>query len=386
MLQILFEIFSDHTLRTVALGSAMIGISAGMLGSFAFLRRQSLVGDVVAHSSLAGITLAFLVYYAISRSGVKSQIVLLAGAALSGILAMMLVSHILNNTKVKSDAALGLMLALFFGAGIFFLKMIQQNAIPGNTGLETYIFGMAAAMTQEDIVLISILGLAVVIVTLLFWKEFKILSFDATFTESIGFNTKKLDTILSGAIVLAIIIGLQAVGVILMVTLIVAPASAARQWTNNLGVMVLLSSLIGAISGAGGAVVSALIPNLPTGPTIVLFATTIVLISILFAPRRGIFAVWAKGFFKKHNVFLDSVLLDLYLLESNHEGKDYIGHKSAVLRTMSSGKAGIRKTLVILEKLGMVELKDFKNDLWKLTVSGTGRAKQIISKRLQSAG
>ncbi len=385
MFEIIETLITDHTLRTVAIGSAMIGIASGTLGCFAFLRRQGLVGDVVAHSSLAGITIGFLVSYALSQSGGKNPFVLLLGAAVAGILAMLLVSGIMNKTKIKSDAALGLMLAIFFGTGIFILKLIQQNALKGNMGLQTYIFGMAAAMTQDDILLISILGFIVIFVTLLFWKEFKIHTFDASYTESIGFNSSLLDKILSGAIVIAIVIGLQAVGVILMVTMLVAPPSAARQWTNKLGQMVFLSAFFGAISGVGGAIVSSFSQSLPTGPTIVLFATGIVGFSMLFAPKRGIIAVWLKGLLSKRNVFLDRVMLDLYLLEINHEGSDYTGHKSAVLKTMTSQKAAIRKTLSILEKLGMVELKDAKNDLWKLTPSGSGRAKQIINKRLQNA-
>ncbi len=382
MLEIINQIFTDHTLRTVALGSAVIGIAAGTLGSFAFLRRQSLVGDVVAHSSLAGITIAFLIAYLFNPSGEKSSLILIIGAGAAGLASMSLVSGIIKKTKIKSDAALGLMLAVFFGTGVFILKLIQQNALPGQAGLESYIFGMAAAMTTEDVWIISIFGFISVSTTVLFWKEFKMFSFDPAYAEIMGFSSKKLETMLTAAIVIAIVTGLQSVGVILMVALIVAPPSAARQWTNKLELMTLLSAAFGAVSGTSGAVLSAIVPNLPTGPAIVLFATGIFVLSLFFAPKRGIIPAMLKNMLNKRNVFLDSVLLDLFILETNHDAKDYTGHKSAVLKTMTSGKIGVRKTLNVLEKLGMVEQTDAGKDLWKLTEAGSGRAKQIINKKI----
>ena len=382
MFEIISQIFTDHTLRTVALGSAVIGIAAGTLGSFAFLRRQSLVGDVVAHSSLAGITAAFLIAYLLNPTGEKSTLILIIGAGAAGLAAMRLVSVIMKKTKIKSDAALGLMLAVFFGTGVFILKLIQQNALPGQAGLESYIFGMAAAMTTEDVWIISIFAFISLAAAVLFWKEFKMFSFDPAYAEIMGFSSKKLETMLTAAIVIAIVIGLQSVGVILMVALIVAPPSAARQWTNKLELMTLLSAVFGAVSGAAGAVLSAVVPNLPTGPTIVLIATGIFVFSLFFSPKRGIIPAMLKNMLNKRNVFLDSVLLDLFILETNHEAKDYTGHKSAVLKTMTSGKIGVKKTLNVLEKLGMVEQTDAGKDLWKLTEAGSGRAKQIINKKI----
>ncbi|PJJ27041.1 metal ABC transporter permease [Lacrimispora celerecrescens] len=282
MLSSIISLLSDYTFQTVALGSALLGLISGVLGSFAVLRRQSLLGDGVSHSALPGVVMAFVL------SGSKNTEVLLMGALFSGLLATLLIVSIVRHTRVKFDSALALVMSVFFGLGLVLLTYVQKIPNSNQAGLKRFIFGQASTLLQRDIILMVICGLILLTLVLLFWKEFKLFTFDSDFAQSLGFSTKKLNLLLSFMIVLAIIIGLQTVGVILMSAMLITPAVAARQWTNKLWVMVTLSALFGAASGIAGTAASSLVPKLPTGPAIVVFVSAIVIISVLFAPGRGV--------------------------------------------------------------------------------------------------
>ncbi len=278
----LIALFSDYTFQTVALGSALLGLISGVLGSFAVLRKQSLLGDGVSHSALPGVVMAFVL------SGSKNTEVLLLGALLSGLLATLLIVGIVRHTRVKFDSALALVMSVFFGLGLVLLTYVQKIPNSNQAGLKRFIFGQASTLLQRDILLMAVCGAVLIVLVLLFWKEFKLFTFDSDFAQSLGFSPKKLNLLLSFMIVLTIIIGLQTVGVILMSAMLITPAVAARQWTNKLWVMVSLSALFGAVSGLMGTAASSLVPKLPTGPAIVVCVSAIVVISILFAPGRGV--------------------------------------------------------------------------------------------------
>lgn len=287
---ILSELLSDYTVRVVVMGSAMIGSVSGALGCFAYLRRQSLIGDVVAHSSLLGIVLAFWVSYLITGTGNKSLLVLIPGAIVAGLASLLLTQTITSQTKIKEDAGLGVMLAIFFGTGMTLLRWLQrkQPPIPGRSGLDDYLFGMAAAMTSKDVWMIGILGLISIITVILIWPRLKVMTFDPQYASGLGLPVRGLEFALLCLMVVGIVIGLQIAGVVLMISLLVAPAAAARQWTDHFGRMIILASLIGALSAASGSLISAVGHNLPTGPVIVLLMTLAVVASILFSPSRGI--------------------------------------------------------------------------------------------------
>lgn len=291
------DLLSDYTVQVVVFGSAMIGGTSGALGSFAYLRRQSLVGDVVSHSALLGIVLAFWGIYLVTQEGSKSLLVLMPGALVAGVAALLLTKVVTAHTKLKEDASLGVMLAIFFGTGMMLLRFIQRGSppIPGRAGLDDYLFGMAAAMTQSDLWMIGTLGSTAIVAMLLTWPRLKLMTFDPQYARGLGLNVNGLDILLTLLLVVGIVIGLQIAGVVLMVSLLVAPASAARQWTNRLGHMVGLATLIGALSAALGAFLSAIGNNLPTGPIIVLCVTVVFLLSLVLAPNRGlIFRYFAR--------------------------------------------------------------------------------------------
>lgn len=286
MIQTLIEMIqNDFTFRVVSFGSLILGMISGALGCFAVLRKQSLIGDAISHCTLPGIAIAFLI------TNSKNIEVLLFGALLSGLLSMYLITTIASHSKLKFDASLALVLSVLFGIGIVFLTYIQKNSGSHQAGLEKFIFGQASSLLKRDVRIMIITGIVLFSMMIVFWKEFKLVTFDPVFAQTIGIPSTFFGGFLSLLMVLGIVIGLQTVGVILMSALLISPASAARQWTDKLSVMVVLSSLFGGMSGVLGTMVSSYIPGIPTGPTIVAFMSIIVLGSLLFAPR-GIIRKW----------------------------------------------------------------------------------------------
>jgi zinc ABC transporter, permease protein len=271
-----------HTFRTVALGCSLLGMVSGILGCFAVLRKQSLLGDAVSHASLPGVCLAFLF------TNVKETEVLLFGALVTGVICIGLIQLIQNYTKIKFDSALALILSVFFGLGLVLLS--YMNKLPGSnkSGLNKFIFGQASTFIERDVNVIFIAGIVLLAIIMLFWKEFKLVSFDSDFAKTLGFPSKKIEILISVLIVATVIIGIQAAGVILISAMLISPAVAARQWTDKLSVMVVLSAIFGGISGFFGTLISISQENLPTGPIIVVIISLIVLFSILFSNKRGI--------------------------------------------------------------------------------------------------
>jgi manganese/zinc/iron transport system permease protein len=287
-MELLHDLIFDYNVRNIALGSAVIGIISGALSCFAVLRRQALLGESVSHAALPGIVLAFMLF------GTRTPLILLLGAALAGWLAMLSMIAIVRLTRIKDDSAFALLLSVFFGGGLVLLTIVQKSNMAGQAGLDTYLYGQAAALMTDDVLTMGGLGVLIMTVLLLFWKEFKVLSFDRAFGASQGFPMLALDVLLTALLVLATVIGLKAVGVVLMCAMLLAPAAAARQWTDHLGVMVALAGLFGAIAGVGGALISTLARGLATGPAIILCISVIVMASLLFAPNRGIVWDWLR--------------------------------------------------------------------------------------------
>lgn len=282
MMSQFFSLWADYTFQTVALGCGILGIVSGIIGSFAVLRRQSLLGDGISHAALPGVVLAFLI------TENKNSEVLLLGAFISALLSAGAISAIVHRSRLKFDSALALVMSVFFGLGTVCLTYAQKVPNATQAGLKRFLFGQASTLMQRDVILMLVCGTVLLFVILLLWKELKLFSFDMEFGQSIGFSSAFLNTVLVLLMVIDIMIGLQTVGVILMSALLIAPAAAARQWTNQLSCMVLLAAIFGASGGIFGTVLSSLIPQMPTGPAIVLFVSGIVAVSILFAPRRGI--------------------------------------------------------------------------------------------------
>ncbi|HEX2506090.1 MAG TPA: iron chelate uptake ABC transporter family permease subunit [Gaiellaceae bacterium] len=362
----MFDLFTDYTLRTIALGAGLIGIVSGSLGTYAVLRGQSLLGDAISHAALPGIVAAYIL------TGSKAPITLILGAALAGFAGTLCIMAIVRTTRVKLDSALALILSVFFGTGLVLLTWLQRQPDASQAGLDRYLFGQAAAVVERDVVTVAALGLAALAVAFLFWKELKLLSFDHDYAAALGLRVRALDILLTGLLVVAIVIGLQAVGVVLMTAMVVAPAAAARQWTDALGPMMLIAAGFGALGGVTGAVLSAQTARLPTGPTIVVCLTVLVGVSLLFAPRRGLVARRLVERGRAERLRLHAVLAGLDALAREHGGAAH-GHPAATLR-LAGGRA-VDRRLAELERRGWA--RQIGSDEWVVTQAGREEAARI---------
>jgi manganese/zinc/iron transport system permease protein len=291
-MNLLRELATDYTLRNVALGSAVLGIVSGVLGCFAVLRRQGLMGDALSHAALPGVCLGYML------TGSKTPLTLMIGAAIAGWIGMLAIMVVVRRTRIDQGSALGIVLTVFFGFGVVLLTVIQKGNDPNQAGLDKFLFGQAAALTQEMVATMAIVGGIGLAVVCLLFKEFKVLAFDPEFAGTLGLPAPALGAILTGLLVLAIVIGLNTVGVILMSAMLIAPASAARQWTHSLSRMVIYAALIGSGSGLAGAIWSVLVKDIPTGPAIVICLGAAVLVSLFFGSAQGL--VWQSARSKWH--------------------------------------------------------------------------------------
>lgn len=359
--ELLPGMFTDFTLRTVALGSATLGLISGAMGTFAVLRRQSLLGDAVAHAALPGIALAFLI------TGARTPAALLVGAALAGWAATMAVLAILRTTRIPQDTALGLVLSVFFGFGLMLLTFLQKHPDARQAGLDRFLFGQASAMLPRDVLAMAAVGVLVLGCLAVFWKEFKLVSFDPDLARTLGLPTRRLEVLLTTMLVVAIVLGLQTVGVVLMSAMVVAPAAAARQWTDRLGLMVILAGAFGALAGLTGALASSTAARVPTGPAVVLAVSTITLASLLAAPNRGLVWRWVREYRNRRSLRLGGVLQDLAALSSQH-GDTAHAHAIGVLRAMASGRGGVEGSLLELQRRGWA--REIRSGQWAITSEG----------------
>ena len=282
-------ILQSYTIQMVLLGTALLGLASGIAGTFAVLRKESLIGDGLSHAALPGVVIAFLL------TGIKDIEVLITGAALSSIAAAWLITITVENSKIKFDGALATILSAFFGLGMVLLTYLQSLNNAGQAGLSKFIFGQAATILARDVYITSAAALIIIVLTALFWKELKLISFDVEYAKTLQIPVTFTLILYRSLLIMTIIIGIQSVGAILISSLLIAPAVGARQWTNKLGTMCILAGFFGMVSAIGGTIWSTSVQKLPTGPAIIVILSVIVLLSLIFAPNRGILWQYRKN-------------------------------------------------------------------------------------------
>ncbi len=368
-LTVRFFSLADANVRYVVAGAMLLGGAAGGLGTFAFLQRRSLLGDALAHAALPGVGLAFLI------TGQKELLYLLLGAAATGWLGALSVNAIVAHTPIKQDAALGIVLTVFFGLGIVILTHIQKTGIGAQAGLDSFLFGQAAAMGKTDVQLLAIVGGILLILIAVAFSRFKLITFDPDFARTIGVKAGWLQFLLTTMIVVAITIGLQAVGVVLMAAMLVTPAASARQWTDRLELTIVLASIFGIVSGIFGAYVSFLAPRFPTGPWMVVIISTIFAASVLFAPERGAISRVRRHFQNRQKMTRDHLLKVLFKAgQEKRNWSDYYP-TDQIRRMWSFNPADLRRGLSRLRKNGMIEKA---GDMFRLTERGVDEGARIL--------
>jgi len=369
----LLALLSDYTLQNVAMGAAILGAVSGVLGSFAVLRQQSLVGDALSHAALPGVCLGFLV------AGARDLGWILAGALLTGGAAALVILGLTRFSRLKTDAAIGAALSVFFAAGVVLLTVIQGMGGASQAGLETFLFGQAAAILRDDLRVMGAIAALALGVVALFWKEFKLVTFDPVFARTLGLPVAVLEVALTVMVALAVVVGLQMVGVVLMAAMVIAPAVAARQWTRRLEHMVVLSALIGMVAGVSGAVISALGRGLATGPLIVLAASAAVAVSILFAPGRGIVWEAAERARERRGLRGRQLLTTLLRLAREHGDPDYPAEQGMLDAYHGLGTRGVLERLEGRGHVARAAHMPGEGAHWVLTPAGRTEAVRILA-------
>lgn len=370
----------DYNTRVVLLGTLLLGIACGLLGVFLLLRRRVLIGDAISHATLPGVALAFL--WSASGGADKSLAVLLVGAAISGSLGGVAVLALRHAAKIREDAALGIVLSVFFGAGVALVTIVQQ--VPGGNaaGLEAFIYGKAAAMTSEDVWLSGAAAALMILAVIALGKEFRILCFDSELAQSQGWPVLFLDGLLIGLVVIVTIVGLQAVGLILIIALLVIPAASARFWTHDLNRMLVISAGVGGLSCVIGTLLSAAFAKLPSGATIVLSGCSLFMISFALGRQRGvvwrIVRVWEL---RRDQEFQHLLRATYEILDSRHSLPNFTGELKSSLPVFLHDIATHRgwssaKTFRIARRLTAKDwiVLDWANQTLQLTPRGLLKA------------
>jgi len=360
---------SDPNIISVVLGSILITASSAVVGCFSFLKKKALVGDAVAHSVLPGICLAFII------AGNKDPLIIILGAFTTGWLSLVLIDLIAEKTKIKEDSAIAIILSVFFGIGILLLTAIQHSGNAAQSGLESFLFGKAAALVGRDLIMFSIVAGIVLLTVVLFFKELKIIAFDEAFAKSIGLPVRFLNLLLTSLTVMAVVTGIQAVGVVLMAAILITPAAAARFWTDDLFKMTLIAAFIGALAGYAGAFVSYTASNMPTGPWIVMIVSVMALLSFFIAPKRGIISRFVDQAKMKETILGENLLKELYRIAEKQGGAaQYIDidvlndHRQFPVRALRNKISKFQSSGLLLSDSNSI----------KLTYDGYEKGKRIV--------
>ena len=363
----------NYNTRLVVICTLLLGCACGLIGGFLLLRKRSLMGDTLSHATLPGVCLAFFVGVMLGGQG-KSLPLLLLGATTTGVLGCATVLFIRNHSRIKDDAAMGIVLSVFFGAGVALLTIVTKMPSGAAAGLESFIYGKTASMVLSDFRLLTAVTVCVLSLSALLFKEFRLLCFDEVYAAAQGWPVKRLDVLLLALVTLVTVAGLQAVGLILIIAFLITPAAAARFWTDRLDQMLLLSALIGGVSGWMGASLSALIPNLPAGALIVLVAAVFFLLSLLFGTKRGVLVRYLRQLKLKRSVGRQHLLRALYeILEADAGPTDDVLIRSVPFRQVRGRRTWSDRQLRGSVRLAYQEaLIDAVNDRDMITLTRAG--------------
>lgn len=369
----------DYNTRVVIVGATLLGLAAGLVGTFLILRKRALLSDTLSHATLPGIALSFMVMATLWGDG-KNLPGLILGAALFSVLGTISVLAIQRYSRLKDDAALGIVLSVYFGLGIALMGLATRMESGNSAGLSSFIYGKTASMLFFDAALIAAAAAISALFCILFFKEFTLVCFDEGFAAAQGWPVARLDFFMMALVVTVTVIGLQAVGLILVVSLLIIPPTAARFWTHNLRHMLWLSGFFGALSGLLGSGASALMANLPAGAVIVLSAAVVFGFSLFFGTARGLLLTLRERHRLRSRIVRENLLRELYEWFESAVDKTMAGpsvHDLLLRRSWSRRR--LEKTLARLEKQGFIKADPGSNRIY-LSNEGRATAKKIVRK------
>ena len=366
-----FWSLNDPNVAWVLAGAMLLGAGAGVIGCFAFLRKRSLTGDALAHAALPGVTSAFLLV------GSRNPYVILCGAMTSCFIGYLFIEYLINKTRIKEDSAFAIVLSLFFSVGIFQLTYIQKLGNASQAGLDKLLFGQAASLVREDVIHLGGIAIGLLLIVAIFFRNLKLVSFDRDFAQAIGLPVKFYEMLLAIALVVSVVIGLQLVGVVLMAAIMLTPPASARYWTNDLKKMLIVSGSFGAMSGIIGANVSYLAPRMPTGPWMVIASSLIFLISIIFAPARGVLSRYMARRALSRRINEENLLRTIYKIGESTGVRLPTVDRASILTFRNMKTSDLDESI---ERLVETKLLGNIVDKIQLTEAGFKKAQEITTR------
>ncbi len=363
-------ILDEYNTRVVILGVMALGIVAGLVGTFLLLRKRALTADALSHATLPGITVAFMVMVAFGMQG-KSMFGLMIGAFVFGCIGVLLILGIRRTTRLKDDAAIGIVLSVLFGLGLCLLRLATEIPTGNAAGLNGFIFGKASSMVASDTKVIITVAICTGIIVAALRKEFTALCFDENFGAAQGWPILRLDIVLMTLVAIVTVIALQSVGLVLAVAMLIVPAASARYWCTKIGSLLFVSALIGCLGGWLGGVVSALVPRMPTGPVIVLVCGGWFVISFIFGPVNGIVARQWRVWRLNRRVAMQHILRAMFEVSSENKLCKF----ESIVETRSWSQSQVTRLLSRLERNHFAKKEE---KCWVLTGLGIQEATRVV--------
>lgn len=355
----------DYNTRVVVLGVMALGAAAGLIGTFLLLRKRALTADALSHATLPGIAIAFMTMVTFGGEG-KSLVGLLIGAFIFGCIGILFILAIRHTTRLKDDAAIGIVLSVFFGLGLCLLRIASEFPSGSASGLGGFIFGKAAAMVASDALVMAGVAVVVLIGTCLLCKELTLLCFDEQFSSSQGWSVLGLDVLLMALVAIVTVVALQSVGLVLAVAMLIIPAASAKYWTRRISSMLIVAAIIGCLGGWLGAVVSALVPRMPTGPIIVLVCGFWFVISFIFGSNEGLVIRQLARWKLNKRIARQHILRAMWETCEQHTGTEF--HLDEIVRLRSWSSRTVKRLLRKSVAMGFVVRKS--QATWWMTEKG----------------
>lgn len=354
------EPFQYEFIQRALIASLMVGVSCGLIGTYIMLRRLSLIGDALAHAVLPGVVIAFMI------AG-KGPLALFAGALGAGIMTSILISFVKRNSKIKEDASIGIIFTGAFALGILLVSQLKQVHID----LSSYLFGDVLGVSDSDIIMSGVITVFIVVSVILFYKQLLVTSFDPTMAHIIGISTAVVHYFLMTLLSMSIVAGLQSVGVILIIAMLITPPATAFLLTSNLKKLLLLSCTFGVISSVVGLYLSYHF-NFASGASIVLVSVFIFTLAILFSPKEGLVNKELRRRKNSKTNLMEDIIKFMSKNNTDIE-KQQLATKLSYELGISVNK--IHSALGQIENKGMIESS---GGGYKLTKSGEEEANRLV--------
>lgn len=360
--QELTDVFGYAYAQRALLASVLVGITCGLLGVFIVLRNMSLIGDALSHAILPGVVAGFLI------AG-HSIFAFFTGSVIAGLLAALSITWLQRNVKTKEDAAIGIVFSAMFALGIIGISAVtRQEGV--HLDMKDFLFGNVLGIADQDIWLTGLIMAYTLLCLVAFYRYFFVTTFQAVMAQTAGINANLMHYFMMMLLSFAVVASLQSVGVILVVAMLIIPASTALLLSNRLPVVLVLSALVGVLSASMGLIFAILWETTP-GPAMTLVATAFYLLAMLFSPQKGLFLQWLRRLKRQRVQALEDVLKAVVKLQERG-----VKDLAATAEALEVSPQKLRRQLQAMQQKRWIE--SWRNQNIQLSAAGLERGYQLI--------